>query len=106
VLATMHALAEAGHPYQAKLQVRVGDKAAMLEIHTHLDALNAHITAVAASLTDDQTFKEIKLRICTDLTAWNSLLPDVPFASPLVADAVALLGDGAYMAKGDAKNMF
>lgn len=110
VLATLHALEAVQRPFPGDVQVRVGDKSALLGILTHLDALNRHLAAVAAEFADDpsvtQTFKKIKLRLCTDLGEWNDLLPDVTFAYPSVADAVAMLLEGYYMAKADAKNMF
>lgn len=110
VLAALHALEAVNRPFSEDVQVRVGDKSALLGILTHLDALNKHIADVAAEFAADPTvpptFKKIKLRICTDLGEWNDLLPDVPFAYPSVADAVAMLLEGYYMAKADAKNMF
>jgi hypothetical protein len=110
VLAALHALEDVTRPFCEDVQVRVGDKSALLGILTHLDALNRHLAAVAAEFADaphvTHTFKKIKLRICTDLGEWNDLLPDVKFAYPSVADAVAMLLEGYSMAKADAKNMF
>ena len=75
VLAALHALEAVNRPFAEDVQVRVGDKSALLGILTHLDALNKHIADVAAEFAADPTvpptFKKIKLRICTDLGEWN-----------------------------------
>lgn len=106
VLAALHELAQLGRPFPQPLHVRVGDPKSVLRILTHLDALNAHISAVALALGCATPLKKIKLRICTDLGEWNRLQPDATFAYPDTAAAVALLRAGYLMAKADAKNMF
>lgn len=77
-----------------------------------IDKINAHIDSVLANPPPDHPdsvalLKKVKIRMCVDSSRLlNSHLTHWPFSYCTINDAIALIGEGWYMAKIDLEKFF